>query len=187
MTNLFKILQLIWRIWRQALTYFICKFWELPTLQDANDRNVLKMSWLLILPFENLFRVVECMFLVGYQVLLLSIWKDLFRHTNVRKQSVQSSNVFNWIYTGYHCVIVTGTTSYIELNTLFKLKIYCMHLWFLLDCWHHCFFRSQNNTNTVPKVERWAFSTQCSSKLSKNNKFGLSLKNESDITTICIL
>ena len=179
---MFKVRKMIWRVWHLVLTHFICKFWEVSTLQDSNGWNVLKMSWFLILPFEDLFRMVELMFLVGYRVLLLSIWKDLFRHTNVRKQSVHRANVFNWIYPAYHYAIVTGTSSCIELNTLFKLKIYCIHLWFLLDSWHHCFFSSQNNPNSGPKIGLREFSIQSKSKLSKNSKIGLSWKNESDIT-----
>ena len=119
---MFKVFQIIWRSRHLALTHFICKFWELPTLQVPNCWNVLKMCWFLVLPFDDLFWKVECMFFVGYRILLLSIWKDLSRHANVRKQSVHRAIVINWRYSAYHYAIATGTASCIELNILFKWK-----------------------------------------------------------------
>ena len=113
---------MIWRSRYLALTHFICKFWKLPTLQASSGWNVLKISWFLILPLEDLFRKVKYMFIVGYQVLPLSVWKDLFRHANVRKQSVHHASVINWKYPAYHYAIETGTASCIELNTLFNWK-----------------------------------------------------------------
>ena len=161
---MFKVFQMIWKSRHLALTHFLWKFWELPTLQVSNGWNMLKMCWFLVLLFYDLFWKVDCMFVVGHRV-LLSIWKDLFRHANVRKQSVDRAIVINWKYSAYHYAIVTGAASCTELNILFKWKYIVFIYGFYLLAEIIVFLGPKITQIVVQKIGLREFSIQCRSKL----------------------